>query len=88
MVGPLFDDFALTITGVTGASITNASGSGSAYTITVNTGAGNGAIRLDIPVSATITDLAGNPLASLPYITGDEYIVTKVFNLFLPLILR
>jgi len=88
MVGPLFDDFALTITGVTGTSITNASGSGSAYAITVNTGAGNGTIRLDIPVSATITDLAGNPLASLPYITGDEYIVTKVFNLFLPLILR
>ncbi len=82
-------DFTLTKTGtISGASVTGVSGSGATRTITVNTGTGNGTIRLDIPVSATITDLAGNPLASLPYTGGNAYTVTKVHNLFLPLILR
>jgi len=30
---------------------------------------------LDIPVSATIPDLAGNPLASLPYTGGEAAIL-------------
>ncbi len=82
-------DFALTKTGtISGEAITGVSGGPTAYTLTVNTGSGDGTLRLDVPASATITDLVGNPLASLPYITGDAYTVTKVHNLFLPLILR
>src|SRR5437899_11363597 len=34
-------DFALTTSGVSGASITGVSGSGAAYTVSVNTGTGN-----------------------------------------------
>jgi hypothetical protein len=82
-------DFSLTTTGVSGASVTGVSGSGSVYTVTAITGNGNGTIRLDVPTSATITDLAGNPLASLPYTGGETYTITKVFTtIFLPLILR
>jgi glucose/arabinose dehydrogenase len=66
-------DFSLITTGVTGASITNVSGSGSTYTVTVNTGSGAGTIHLDVPVSATITDLANNPLSGLPFTSGESY---------------
>src|SRR6185436_18326138 len=43
-----FDDFALSTNGVTGASITSVSGSGDTYSVTVNTGTGEGTIRLDV----------------------------------------
>jgi hypothetical protein len=81
-------DFSLTTAGVSGASVIGISGSGSVYTVTINTGSDNGTIRLDVPISATIADLAGNPLASLPYTSGETYTITKVYILFLPLILR
>ena len=68
-------DFALTASGVSGAAVSGFSGSGSVYTVTVNTGTGVGTIRLDVPTSATVTDLAGNPLAGLPYTSGETYTV-------------
>jgi len=55
-------DFALTTTGVTGSSITNVSGSGEMYTVTVDTGSGNGTIRLDVVDDDTIEDNDGNKL--------------------------
>jgi hypothetical protein len=70
-------DFSLASAGVSGASVSGFSGSGKVYTVAVNTGSGSGAIRLDVPVSATITDLAGNPLANLPYTSGATYTVDK-----------
>ena len=70
-------DFILTTSGVSGAAISGVSGSGSTYTVTVNTGINNGTIRLDVPVSATITDLAGNPLANLPFTSGQAYTISK-----------
>jgi hypothetical protein len=81
-------DFSLATASVSGASVSGVSGSGNVYTVTVNTGSGNGTIRLDMPSGAAITDLAGNPLANLPYSEGETYIVNKVFNIFLPLVLR
>jgi len=67
-------DFSLTTTGgITGASVTAVSGFGAARIVTVNTGNGYGTLRLDIPTSATITDLTGNRLANLPYISGQVY---------------
>ncbi|MCX6033898.1 MAG: Ig-like domain-containing protein, partial [Chloroflexi bacterium] len=87
------NDFTLTTSGVSGAAVRGASGSGSVYTITVDTGSGNGTIRLDVPVSATITDLAGNPLSGLPFTSsGESYTIQKAisfeYTIFLPLILR
>jgi hypothetical protein len=79
-------DFALTVTGISGASVTGVSGSGAVYTVTVSTGTGDGTLRLDIPTAATITDLAGNALSGLPYTSGETY--QKVYRVFLPLIVR
>jgi hypothetical protein len=43
MAGPDYDDFRLTTgPGITGAHITSISGSGTVYTVTVNTGSGDG----------------------------------------------
>ena len=78
LVAP-FGDFALTTSsGISGASITGVSGSGATYTVTVNTGSGSGTIRLDVPLTATITDLTGNPLSGLPFIIGEAYTVRSV----------
>jgi sugar lactone lactonase YvrE len=73
------NDFALT-TGpdISGAFVIGVSGIGATYTVTVNTGSGSGTIRLDIPVTATITDVFGNPLSGLSFETGDTYTVTKI----------
>jgi hypothetical protein len=80
-------DFALTLTGgISGASVTGVSGSGAVYTVTVNTGTGNGTLRLDIPNTATITDLAGNALSGLPFTGGETY--QKGYRVALPLIVR
>ena len=54
-------DFALTTT-IPGASITNVAGAGAVYTVTVNTGAGGGTIRLDVIDNDSIEDADSNPL--------------------------
>lgn len=64
-------DFVLNTTGPTGASVFSVNGSGATRLVTVNRGAGDGTIGLDLPVDAVITDLAGNSLNNLPY-TGDQ----------------
>jgi len=69
-------DFALATTGVSGASITNVTGSAANYVVTVNTGSGDGTIRLDVASGATITDIAGNPFVG-PYTGGDDYTIDK-----------
>ncbi len=79
-------DFALTVTGISGASVTGVSGSGAVYTVTVSTGTGDGTLRLDIPTAATITDLAGNALSGLPFTGGETY--QKGYRVALPLIVR
>ena len=89
VTGVAVSDFSLTTIGVTGASVTGVSGSGSVYIVTVNTGSENGSLRLDVPVSASITDIAGNPLGSLPFSSGEVYTISKGFiPIFLPLIVR
>src|SRR5439155_20203789 len=58
-------DFSLVTTGVSGASIASVtpvgSSNGAQYTITVNTGTGEGTIAVDFAATG-IQDLAGNPL--------------------------
>jgi len=72
------NDFSPTITGsLSGANVTGVYGSDSSYTVTVNTGTGDGTLRLDISVSATISDLADNSLVELPYTSGQVYDVDK-----------
>ncbi len=83
-------DFSLTTAGsIVGAGVTGVTSVNlRTYTVAVNTGAGSGAIRLDAPASATITDLTGNALSMLPYTSGEAYTVNKISKLFLPLTLR
>jgi hypothetical protein len=71
-------DFALATTGaISSVAVTEVDGTDNIYTVTVNTGAGDGTLRLDVPASATITDNVGNPLAGLPYSSGEAYTIDR-----------
>jgi hypothetical protein len=71
-------DFMLDLGGeINYVSITNVSGSDSTRIVTVDTGFGNGTLSLDIPVTAIITDLAGNALENLPFTAGETYTIDK-----------
>jgi hypothetical protein len=76
-------DFSLAATGVTGASITGVTGSGASYTVTVNTGSGNGMIRLDLLDDDSIQDLANLPLGGVgtgngDFTSGDTYTIQSI----------
>jgi predicted outer membrane repeat protein len=77
------NDFELVTSGVTGASITGVSGSEDVYTVTVDTGSGNGSIRLDLIDDDSIEDLSGNKLGGIgtgngDFISGEFYTVFKL----------
>jgi hypothetical protein len=74
-------DFSLTAAGISGASVVAVTGSGATYTVKVKTGSSNGTLRLNVPASASIYDVAGNPLGSLPYTGGQVYTVNKTLTL-------
>jgi hypothetical protein len=87
VTGVSASDFVLSTTGsVSGATVSTVSGSAAAFTVTVSTGSGSGTLRLDVPVSATIVDLVGNPVSGLPYTNGEVY--TILYMVHLPLVLR
>ncbi len=69
-------DFSLTVSGITGASVTGVSGSGAVYTVTVNTGSGNGTLRLNVLDNDSIKDAALNPQNGA-FTTGQSYTVNK-----------
>ena len=72
------NDFALDATdSISNAVVSGVTGTGATRTVTVNTGLGNGMLRLDVPVDATINDLTGNPLDSLPFLAGEVYTIRK-----------
>ncbi|MFO0804222.1 MAG: Ig-like domain-containing protein [Gemmataceae bacterium] len=64
-------DFTLNATGLTGAGIASVSGSGTQWFVSVNTGSGNGTLRLDLTDNDTIQDLAANRLGGLGAGNGD-----------------
>lgn len=74
-------DFALTTSGVLSASVSGVSGSGSIYTVTVNSGSGNGSIRLDVLDDDSILDEALNPLDD-SFTEGQAYTVTGRNSIF------
>src|SRR4029077_11778066 len=76
-------DFALVATGgVTGASIGTVTGSGTTYTVTVNTGTSSGTLGLNLVDNDTIVDGSGNRLggtgAGNGNFTGQVYTIDKV----------
>jgi CSLREA domain-containing protein len=76
------DDFSLATTGVSGASITSVSGSGATRTITINTGSGDGTLRLDLLDDDSIKDVINNPLGGAgtgngSFTDGEAYTIDK-----------
>ncbi len=65
-------DFTLTNVGdLINSSVTAVSGSNASYTVTVNTGEGIGAIRLDLLDDDSIVDLHGYPIGGIGLSNGD-----------------
>ncbi len=63
VTGVTADDFIVTPAGgISGASVTEIIGSGQAYIVAVNTGVGDGTLRLDVLDNDSIIDSMGNPL--------------------------
>jgi Right handed beta helix region len=82
---PPFDDFGLSVgPGITSASITNVAPiSGDTYSVTINTGSGNGSIRLDIIDNDSIIDSGGQALGGPGagngnFIAGEMYTINKL----------
>lgn len=72
VTGVSVDDFSLDMhEGITGASITGVSGSGVEYFVTVDTGAGDGRLRLRVVDNDSIMDTALNPLGGVGTANGD-----------------
>jgi len=73
-------DFMLT-TNLAGASIANISGSGNAYTVSVNTGSGDGNLRLDLADNDSILSSLGIPLggsgAANGNFAGESYSIDR-----------
>src|SRR5262249_39281276 len=74
-------DFTLTTSGVSGASISGVSGSGTTYTVTVDTGSGDGTIRLDVADNDSVTDgvnpLGGAGASNGDFTTGEVYTIDR-----------
>jgi len=77
------NDFTLTKTGsVSNVGVSGVSGTGSVYTVTVNTGNDNGTIRLNVTDNNSILDVALNPLGGAvvgdgDFVTGEIYTIIK-----------
>lgn len=70
-------DFTLTPGGgIAGAVISNVSGAGSDYIVHVDTGTGDGTLRLDVLDNGSIKDDNLNPLNG-GFVSGDVYVVDK-----------
>jgi hypothetical protein len=59
--------------GISGASVTNVSGSGTTYTVTVNTGSGDGTLRLEVANDSGLD----SDLTNLPFTSGEAYTIDK-----------
>lgn len=55
-------DFSVAVSGITGPSVANVTGSGAVYQVVVNTGIGEGTLRLDVVDNDSILDNQSKPL--------------------------
>lgn len=69
-------NFGLTTSGVSGASIGTVSGNGTDWTVTVNTGSGDGTIQLPMVNSTDVTDQVGYAVSNLTF-NGFTYTIDK-----------
>ncbi len=82
MTGVDITDFSLATTGVSGALVSNVSGSGKIYTITVDTGTGDGTIQLNLIDDDSIIDGNSIPLGGVG--TGNANFTSGEFYTILP----
>jgi hypothetical protein len=82
VTGVDLSDFAVNVSGISGASLIAVNGSGNSYAVTVGTGAGNGSLRLDLVDNDSILDSANNPLGGVGAgngnLNGETYAINKV----------
>ncbi len=76
-------DFTLTKTGITGGGVVGIAGSGTAYTVSVKTGSGNGTTRLNLVDNDSITGpngglLGGTGAGNGNYSVGEIYTIRKI----------
>ncbi|UOQ96461.1 Ig-like domain-containing protein [Hymenobacter sp. 5317J-9] len=69
-------NFSVTSSGLSGASVASVSGSGTTYTVVVNTGIGDGTLRLNVSSTVGISPTASN----VPFTTGDTFTIQKNFT--------
>jgi hypothetical protein len=69
-------DFLLFSSNPSGAFISNVTGSGSLYTVSINTGSGDTTLRLDLIDNDTIIDAIGNTMGS-SFTSGETYTIDK-----------
>jgi len=73
VTGVTTSSFSLTTAGsVTGASIASVSGSGATYTVSVNTGSGDGTLRLNVTGTGVVPTVS-----NAPYTSGPSYTIDK-----------
>ena len=74
-------DFAAAASGLSGAAVTNVTGSGTTYTVTLSSGTGNGTLGLNLVDDDSIIDAATNPLGGTGLgngnFTGQTYTVNR-----------
>ncbi|MBL8090072.1 MAG: hypothetical protein JNJ43_07075 [Anaerolineales bacterium] len=75
-------DFVITTNIASGVTLNGVTGSGNTYTLTVNTGNGDGTIRLDLIDDDSIIDSSSNPLGDEGlgngnFTTGEVYTIDK-----------
>ena len=74
--GVTVSNFSVTPTGsVSGAAVSSVSGSGTTYTAVVNTGTGDGTLRLNVANATGISPAVTNT----PFTAGEVYTITKSF---------
>ena len=71
------ESFDLSSIGLTGTNIESVTGGPVYWVVTVNTGEGDGSLRLDVPEGAEVWDLMGNALTGLPYQGGASYVIDR-----------
>lgn len=76
--GVELSDFTVLQTGVIKSTVANIKDVNPFYWVVVNTGAGSGAIRLDLSDNGNITDAAGNKLENNNFIAGESFNISKV----------
>ncbi len=75
-------DFSVTPTGISNAGVTNVTGSGTTYTVTVNTGSGDGTLKLNLADDDSIVNSDGVPLGGTgsgngSFTIGELYTIDK-----------